>query len=253
MSLGSNTENKNTASSVQTRSCCSFCKNSGHNISTCNDSRFAEFQELCIEKYTNRSRSSFRNWLDNISIQNPDIVKAYAVRHCGATIRQHMHTYIDYIVVKIGEISSERVEYQRPSNTQSNWNDQHNDMLTPSSIAEMLLALNPHERLMAGILLTLYSIRGANQYNTRKKFKIQTSFTNCLDINECECGICYENKQKTSFIKLNCGHEFCKDCIKNSLKNVRSENPQCAFCRAEIKNMELSSQTMIDDLNDVLA
>ena len=36
---------------------------------------------------------------------------------------------------------------------------------------------------------------------------------------EIECNICYELNNNKNFIKLNCNHEFCKECIKNILKS----------------------------------
>jgi len=63
-----------------------------------------------------------------------------------------------------------------------------------------------------------------------------------------ECLINYNRNVIDESVK----NEFCKDCIKHSLKNVRTERPQCAFCRAEINNMELSSQAIRDEFNDLL-
>jgi hypothetical protein len=85
-----------------------------------------------------------------------------------------------------------------------------------------------------------------------RKFNIQTNIVECAYTNECECGICYDSKTQPEFVKLNCGHEFCKDCIKQSLQNVRTENPQCAFCRSEINNMELTSEEIRNEFNDLI-
>lgn len=50
---------------------------------------------------------------------------------------------------------------------------------------------------------------------------------------ECECSICYENIKTEDLIKLNCNHEFCGNCIKESLKlhNNIYVRPNCALCR----------------------
>jgi hypothetical protein len=73
-----------------------------------------------------------------------------------------------------------------------------------------------------------------------------------LQTEQCECSVCYEGKEKQTFVKLNCGHEFCKDCIKQYLQNVRTENPQCALCRSEIKNIELTTQEIRNEFNDLI-
>jgi hypothetical protein len=90
------------------------------------------------------------------------------------------------------------------------------------------------------------------QIGHNRKFNIKTNIVKCSQAEQCECSICYDAKEKETFVKLNCGHEFCKDCVKQTLKNVGTENPKCALCRAEIKDMELSSQTICDEFKDLI-
>ena len=52
-----------------------------------------------------------------------------------------------------------------------------------------------------------------------------------------ECPICYDIKP---CIKLNCGHNFCKECLRESLIHfdVMNDEFTCAMCRHEIKFFE---------------
>ena len=69
---------------------------------------------------------------------------------------------------------------------------------------------------------------------------------------ECECSICYDKHDNKNFIKLGCGHEFCKDCIKKTLQNDINKTPCCAFCRTEIKNFEFKQECIKDEFNDLI-
>lgn len=267
MSLGVTPENINTESVVQARRCCSFCKNNGHNISTCNDIRFTEFQELCVFNYSNMSREHFNMWLENYSRLFPDIVRAYAIRYCGCTIRQYMFSFIQSIIVRIQTITSnsrdnsvsDEIEQPQLINTSENWFENRFGRLMEYQRDELLRNINhngirnhnPQDLLAANMLIDLL-LMNKQQPNINKKFNIKTKIIEYSDKDECECSICYENKEKLNFIKLNCGHEFCKDCFKQTLKNVRTCNPRCAFCRAEIQNIELSSNLIRNELDDIL-
>lgn len=243
MSLEFNTENRNTVLAVPVRRRCSFCRNAGHNISSCNDSRLLDFQNLCLTIPI----VHFREWLEAYSTQHPIIVKAYASRYCGCNTR-YLHTCIDNIVIRIGQIHEELRRSSQPIQPQERFNDEldRNLYQTLSLLATLYNNVPVNETLITTIIDEYL-----RRYNNRR-FNIKTKVVKCSSDNECECGICYDNKKIHNFIKLNCGHEFCKDCTKQLMKNCRTENPRCAFCRCEITNIELSSQEILNELKDVL-
>lgn len=266
-----NAENRNAGMTLPTRRCCSFCRGAGHNISTCNDIRLMNFEQLCFSSHVSLGIAGFRNWLLNYSTENPNVVRAYAVRCCGCTIRNYMHVCVNSVAARISELNAngglrERVqpaEGQEPEQAQPQyplsadmWFEQRYGLLSASQAGTALQSpsfgrLTPNEIIASMMFLDMIH-RIRDEISRNRKFNIQTNIVECSHANECECNICYDNKVKPEFIKLNCGHEFCKDCIKQSLKNVRTESPQCAFCRSEIKNMELSSQIIRDEFNDLL-
>ena len=91
-----------------------------------------------------------------------------------------------------------------------------------------------------------------NEIRTNRKFNIQTKILECINTDECECNICYDSKEKQTFIKFNCSHEFCKDCVKKSLQNEERETPCCAFCRSDIKKLELKLESIKDEFDELI-
>jgi hypothetical protein len=69
-------------------------------------------------------------------------------------------------------------------------------------------------------------------------------------IRECECSICYENIKTEDLIKLNCNHEFCGNCIKESLKlhNNIYVGPNCALCRETMTTFYVKKNDIYDSV-----
>jgi hypothetical protein len=94
------------------------------------------------------------------------------------------------------------------------------------------------------------------QENLNRKFDILSSVVNDENenINEnCECNICWEEKQVCNFVKLGCNHEFCKDCVIKSLRNEQRDKPCCALCRGEIKSLISRTNVVQTELSDLIA
>jgi hypothetical protein len=270
MSSELNTENRNARIVLPIRRCCSFCRNNGHNILTCNDVRLVEFEQLCVARQSSLGIDEFRIWLLDYSLELPSIARAYAVRFCGCTIRSYMHICVSHIIERINRLNvNTPLILNEDNETESNQTlrqseenlleqiRQRMDVLERLSTGNVIQVELNNNVLLRDIINIVESVRDfINNFHeedmNNRKFDIQTNIVECVNKNECECSICYDSKMKPEFVKLNCGHEFCKDCIKQSLKNVRTENPQCAFCRAEIKNMELTNEDIRNEFNDLI-
>lgn len=263
MSVEFTAENRNAGSTIPVRRCCSFCRQPGHNVSTCNDGALIDFENTCVHMYTTTSELRFVNWLNDYASLHENLVKSYAVRYCGCSVRQYMFSCLNHIIAKIRTLSrNEQPNNQDEQPSQSVRND------STTSTLEYERRRRLHALSAAAIVALIHGTigffgdrldddireslnRALEQYNSRK-FNIQTNVIESVNATECECNICYDSKQLQQFVKLNCGHQFCKDCMKQSLKTVRTEFPQCAFCRTEIKNMELTSQEILDEFNDII-
>jgi hypothetical protein len=76
--------------------------------------------------------------------------------------------------------------------------------------------------------------------------------TNKIDCENCEdCSICYEEKQNMDKVTLNCGHQFCGECIDKTINNyTQYSKPICALCRAEIKTLNIKNPEIYNTLVD---
>jgi late competence protein required for DNA uptake (superfamily II DNA/RNA helicase) len=90
--------------------------------------------------------------------------------------------------------------------------------------------------------------------NINRKFDIKINVNENMDnLNEkCECEICHEENENKNFVKLNCGHEFCKDCIKKSLQNEKKVTPCCALCRGDITNFDVYEESIKNEFNELI-
>jgi hypothetical protein len=74
---------------------------------------------------------------------------------------------------------------------------------------------------------------GHNQINQQvKKFRIHLHLVEDFGEEFEDCSICYDKTNCMNLVKLNCNHEFCGCCIKNTLNHHdKLCQPSCALCR----------------------
>jgi len=240
MSLEFNAENRNMNRSLR---CCSFCRRAGHNISSCDSYQIVNFERICI---INIIRDAQQNWrvqlrefLLNEALYNPNLVRAFAIRKCGATTRSNMDECI-------GRIQN----FFEQQNNREERNIETRENLTFNSRN----AIFPQNLLLGLMFMDMIMEMHNESERISRKFDIKTSVAENKDNLEekCECSICYEDCENKNFVKLNCGHEFCKVCIKKTLQNDRRQTPCCAFCRTEIKNFEYRSESIANDFCDLI-
>lgn len=249
---------------------CSFCRRSGHNILTCNDPQLSNFELMCIDNISNITNiinieSSFRNFLLSEWLYYQNLVKSFAVRHCRASSRGNIDMYVENIVQHFKPI----MEYRRiqlsiiQNNSEQPLETLPIEPSTPEPLSFYLRSFtnNPqgnqitsiaYSLLFMEMIMSIHDESNTNTTNINKKFNINTKISECKILQNCDCNICYETIENNNFIKLNCGHEFCKSCIKKTLENEKKNNPSCAFCRAEINEFEISSHEIKEEFNDLI-
>jgi hypothetical protein len=79
---------------------------------------------------------------------------------------------------------------------------------------------------------------------------VETDLEENLDEN-CQCSICWDDKERRQFVKLDCTHEFCKDCMKRTIET--RTNLCCALCRSELRTIRLRSPELHAELSEVVA
>jgi hypothetical protein len=216
---------------------CSFCNETGHNITSCNDNRLACFRNLCILNkglcyLTNEPRRNFKQWLMNYYIEYSEIVKAFAISKCGC----RLNSLPEFIIEKITSHIFEEEEV----------------------LPDYIPIEGDNIAVQALLLLSLAGYENNRNKNNRNKFTINTNIQP-LDSDKaeeiCECAICYGDElREKNFITLNCSHKFCKDCFKGSLEHVplSQELPTCALCRTEISSIVVHEESVKNELNELI-
>lgn len=265
MSLESNTENRNTNQSVR---CCSFCRRAGHTINRCNSEPIRIFERNIIRYIAFNRGNNLREYLLNEALTEANLVRAFAIRRCGANTRSNMVICIDLIIqyfmsqTQYIETNNQTIEESQPVEEEQTPEGQQQEERGQSSYRRrrrfgfsMPHSTIESESILHGwlFMLMMRSINASFHGSLHRKFNIKTKILQKDNLNEkCECSICYDEYEKLNFVKLDCGHEFCKDCIKKSLQNEVKEIPCCAFCRSDIKNLEVNLESIKNEFNELI-
>jgi hypothetical protein len=252
--------------------CCSFCREDTHTVNLCNSPRLTEFENILYEKKmsllalenvdVNHKMRDFELWL--CTMDNVNILKAYAVNKCGAYTRDSLSKCILFITRKIWiEERQEIHEYilqrqQEYYNVRRIQNEFIRLRTTFSQIADQINQVNQNnqnneplqEAVLEGVMswiidrtpdLTILE----RMVSPPKKLEIVWKYEKENEqnkINNEECSICYEQTEYSNKVKLNCNHDFCGFCVKKIIE--KNNKPCCAFCRVTIEKIEVNSMNM---------
>lgn len=222
-------------------SSCLFCHESGHNVSTCDDIRLSEFEIFCGAEAQNFiDEDDFKRWLMLHYGNDRNLLKSFAIRRCNSTIRTSLSDCIDNITNYIYRIYM----YHDETEFEHDMIDFLGNLRTPTSNGEPSPRFEDIEgiermvmrELLYSTLLNMSINRGVPIQRER-----ELSIPSVIENNEneditllTECNICFNEKQLKNFVKFGCDHEFCKDCVKQTLINDRRVKPCCPYCRSEI-------------------
>jgi len=231
--------------------CCSFCRQPGHNINLCNDQRLQDFENLCRNKkreYETRDNpvDSFQEWVYQYWAGNEQIIKAYAVSKCGGLMRHRIFDLIENIMIHFYGDEYILGDLPPPLISDSDSEDE-----TIENIINTREFLSDYRTFM---MMIRFMSEG---YDTtpvgERKFSIQCEMNKVESEDICDCNICFDSFNVTNFVKLNCNHEFCKECIKNTLKTCnRLIDPKCAFCRAPITKFIFKNVDIQSDFSEII-
>jgi len=213
MSIELNVENIN--SNRGSRRCCSFCRRPGHNITRCNSEIIKRFERETLN-LVQLIQSQGQGHITNI-----EILREYLFNKA----LEQSNLIRAFAIRKCG-------------------------LKSKSNIVACIIVI-----ILYFITDIIQNIEeNNNNENIQEifdiKIKISDDKTNLEE--KCECNICYEEREKKTFVKLDCGHEFCKYCIRQTLENQQRQIPCCAFCRTDIKNFELKLESIKNEFNDLI-
>lgn len=211
--------------SIRRQQGCSFCMRIGHNITTCNSDRLREFEAICSNQVLQtNTQDDFKNWLFQNYMSEQLLIKTFAIRNFRGTSRTSIEICINLVTEYI---------FRRYKNTLG-----ENDLL---HIQELLAERQEQENRRISEIQQFIAIENMLLREDDSRFKIVSTVNNNENggVKEsCECPICYDEKELNNFVKLGCNHDFCKDCVINTIKINNSTNLSCALCRAEVKSIE---------------
>jgi len=228
----------------------------------------------------------FKSFLIEEALHDRQLVKSFAMRKCNALDRDNIHICIAKIVnyysanltgrllvppiSPFPQIYSETIlssseddtitleteeETDNESDQEENVDSIINNVNINNSIADHL-SESESIRLSYGILFLdmMRFIRNSNQSSQMPhKFDIKTHLLeNEETVDERECNICYDQIENKNFIKFDCHHEFCKECVMNSLKNEERNMFCCAFCRKQVNNFGVRENSIKTDFDKYL-
>ena len=240
--------------SMRRQPCCSFCRQIGHNLTTCNSDRLREFEAICATQVLQTdTQDDFKNWLCQNYMSDQLLIKTFAIRKFRVTSRTSIDNCIslvtDYIFVhyKNTNETEEIIEHEDQfendlmSFIQELSTVRQEELQESRRISEFQQARAMENMLMREMFIAMMSgIINRTLREDHHRFKIVSTVNNKNeDIKEsCECPICYDEKEVNNFVKLGCNHDFCKDCVIKTMKTNHSTNLSCALCRAEVKSIE---------------
>jgi len=227
----------NNARNIARNRCCSFCRQPGHTINTCNDEALLIFEMSCINSKNSLENTvspvdSFKRWLVGKFFENSVLVKSFAVRKCGCSLRSNIQQCLDTITHYIFNIHIE--EENNNFIPFSNENATTDDAIM--GLAGMLmLAGYSNEYILDAIMKREHLVSTCNFTVTIED--LEEAEHQQQNASDCECSICFESYKKDKFVKLNCNHTFCGDCVIETIKTTKLANARCALCRTDIKTI----------------
>ena len=221
--------------------CCSFCGQPTHNVLLCNDSRLRDFEIMCVESCRDSASASvFKIWMRQhfTTPEEHHLILSFAVKKC----RISMQSSISHCIERITQFIF------------TTYTDvQMNNLIENNIDLESMYLLQGEFRQRVITIETLIAERLRTQPNTLNKFNIESIVEAIVEVDNedndnCECAICLDAIIKINFVKLGCGHDFCKDCIIRTLQNETKEYVSCALCRSEVKTIKYQTPEILNEV-----
>ena len=246
-------------------------RNVKNNENICDQNKYEEFvNELrrSIESSRDVVAEQFANPRANLAdILESSRYKYYGMRHCNVTYADNYERWTQKLSVRIFNMTEE--EENRTLNALNvpdimsfNEDDALNYLMDaydlideqhPTQYTSSGLRMLSHiaQVRLEDILNSSVIEPTANAHDEKIEFyldvKVELDET-ALKGEVCEtheCSICYEEKEMISYIKFNCNHLFCKNCVESTIES-REQILRCALCRTDVKKMEMKSKEVYD-------
>ncbi len=250
--------------SIRRLQCCSFCRQHGHNLTTCNSNRLREFEVICsTQALQTNTQDEFKNWLSQNYMSEQLLLKTFAIKKFRVTTRTTVENCINLIseyIFRTYKNTNEAVEHEVTfendlmSFIEELSSVRQNEIEENRRISEFHQLRAMENMLMREMFISMMSriINRTVRDDHVRKFKIVSTFNECENPDhKCECNICYDEKELNKFVKLGCNHEFCKDCVIETMKTSNNKLC-CAFCRTEITGIESRTTEIKSEIDNYI-
>lgn len=247
---------------------CSYCHSTQHPRVGCEDYRRLYFVNYDIIEYRNELRVF--NRLDSMFYFNlfledyctPIILKAHAIHYCNANSTNSLTECIRIITEKMFSDDDDNgvtedylrfpPAFQLPTAEEMSFMDEGTRLRFHALVESSINARRRRQREERH----REEIADLNRRATKgmfRKYDIKPSLKRKNNAENQECAICYEELASTQFVKLNCTHEFCIDCLQTVLQSCSLfRQPSCAICRTTMSSFEFQERKTLDKLQNNL-
>ena len=263
--------------------CCSFCRRPGHAVTRCDSDRIIEFEIICEREVRSMDNiDELKEWLIRNYINNSHLLRAFAVTKLRSNSRVTVLESIDLISQYIFETYKSHFVETAPEAAALPDDIEEDLMLVLSELRniehiqpqplqeaepvynEQFISSRRREymRYMADVLVftmlnNMLPTDGEEPLAIGTRPAIMSSIDDKIVENTSvvanECSICWDQKASGKFVKLNCNHEFCNECIIKTLAANKHRAPCCALCRADINNITSRSVDVQNEISNAVA
>ena len=126
------------------------------------------------------------------------------------------------------------------------------DLISIEDNQEMSQLVDANDPLVQVLIETQNQTHFAEDYERRFNINAYLILSEDLEeLEEAECQICYDSKNRNRFVKLNCNHEYCAPCIIQTMNNTSQyREPCCAFCRATMTDFTVFNEEDFQTLQE---
>ena len=262
--------------------CCSFCRRPGHAVTRCDSDRIIEFEIMCeLEVRSMNTLDEFKEWLTQNYINNSHLLRAFAVTKLRSNSRVTVLESIDLISQYIFETYKNLPVETAPVEEGVLPDNIEEDLMLVLSELRNIEHIQPlqevepvyneqfvssrrreYMRYMADVLVftmlnNMLPTDGEEPLAIGTRTDIRSSiddkFVEDQSAMANECSICWDKKESGKFVKLNCNHEFCNECVIKTLAANKHRAPCCALCRADINNITSRSIDVQNEISNAVA
>jgi len=203
---------------------CSFCKQTGHNISKCACSTILPLMQQ-LETTDNKTE-----YLQQLTMLQ---VKIIAIQFGALSSINNKKVYINFIIENDSFKNSHMYNMKNPKNKHLQKRTKQKTIQKQHFKTQQELKYQTYDTHI--MVKQQQQLERQQRYNSR-----------CISIfpssHSCECSVCLEEVPSTNIMVLGCDHQFCVDCIIKTIKSTTIQN-NCAICRSPITIKGISTHS----------